>query len=207
MRRTIKFADGREFYLEEQSVQTGWAPSEDDPSLWAAVCTFDETDVLGTAVENGTLHAVFDREKIERLREEFTTGSLSFQANPEWQCLKWERECPMFRLAPNQDLTRLWHKWETFRVRTYGTDPGLFLQWCHDERQADVLISGASHDDKAQRPKLGQKLKPENVSFIKGAGLSRSNAEIRDGFLTQFGFGVSERTVRKYRGGGKVAAS
>jgi hypothetical protein len=146
MRRTIKFEDGREFYLEEQSVQTGWAPSEKKPSSWAAVVTLDQKSVLGTALENGTLDAGRDHEKIQRLREEFTTGSLRFQANPEWDCLEWERECPRFRLAPNQDLTRLWHKWETFRVRTYGTDPGLFLQWCHDERQADVLLSGASHD-------------------------------------------------------------
>jgi len=56
---------------------------------------------------------------------------------------------------------------------------------------------------KFERPKLGQKLKMEHISFIQGAGDAKTKKLISEEFQKRFGFPLSERTIQKYRGGEK----
>ena len=49
------------------------------------------------------------------------------------------------------------------------------------------------------RPKLGQKLRPEHIAFIQGAGLAKTKAEIANDFQKRFDFTICEKTIQKYR--------
>jgi hypothetical protein len=84
-----------------------------------------------------------------------------------------------------------------------GAESGFFpmilaIHAAMEEKEIALFRAQQANTDPV-RPRLGQKLKPEQVAFIRGAGHSETKAQIAEKFKAEFGFGVVEKTIQNYR--------